>query len=210
MKILAISPSPDDGTSFYRFFGPLNRLEKDDKHISVTDGSSMNITWQVLSRHDIVLMQRPFMSEHARIAEMCELHRIPLILDYDDDLFSVEQHNRSHELYANEHIRENIRYICSKAQAIWVSTHHLKEAFRNEHIEGIYQIIPNAIDLHHFPMSHLPRQKVIAYRGGDSHKKDWETHYDAFMELVDELPDYTFAFFGYCPQNIIDNNTSYI
>lgn len=202
IKILAITPEPSDGTSFYRAFGPLSRLQKTKSVISVTDGSSLYIDWKLLSEHDIIFMQRPFSNDHARIAEVCEIHRIPLILDYDDDLFNVGEHNHAYELYKNPHILENIRYICSKAEVIWVSTEHLSKVFGEF---GKTVVIENGIDLSYFPMQRQSRRKVIAYRGGDSHSLDFDEHYDSIMEIYAEFPEYEWVFFGWCPDKIKEN-----
>ena len=47
------------------------------------------VNWSSLAMNDAVYMQRPFTAGHAKIAELAVSNRIPLWVDYDDDLYSV-------------------------------------------------------------------------------------------------------------------------
>jgi 2-polyprenyl-3-methyl-5-hydroxy-6-metoxy-1,4-benzoquinol methylase len=202
IKTLIITPSGNDGTSFYRAFGPFNRMVRDNQ-VSIIDGTDKNIDWQIMSQVDLVFMQRPFANEHCRVAELCEVHRVPLIIDYDDDLFSVDVTNPAFDIYDNEQIRDNIRYICGKAQQVWLSTHHLKEVFSEFSKSCV--VVQNAIDLEYFPIHQGTRRKVIAYRGGGSHEKDFLMYKDDILATIKKYSDYDFAFFGYCPDFVKEN-----
>ena len=201
IRILVISPAPDDGTSFYRCWGPFNRLSKDyPGEVEIIEGQHMNITWQTLTKVDIVFMQRPYSNDHKRIADICEWHRVPLIVDYDDNLFAVGDHNRSYMLYSNKHIQGNIRRICERAQQVWVTTENMRKVYGEFSNAVVYE---NAIDTELFTaMPHLNRTKAIVYRGGDSHYNDLKAYEKQIKDLIKDLPDYEFHFFGYCPDFI--------
>ncbi len=87
------------------------------------------------------------------------------------------------------------------AESITVTTKNLRGAFQN--IKGItsdIRVIPNAIDDYLFPEPKAPRQapnKIIAWRGGNSHAQDLAIVKDDVRKLV-EL-GYRFVFFGMKP-----------
>jgi SAM-dependent methyltransferase len=160
------------------------------------------IQWNILGKYDLVFMQRPFSNDHKLIADTCVDHRIPYIVDYDDDLFNVGEHNRAHPLYSNNHFRGNIQRICNGASQVWTATDTLTKVFKKWNPNTI--TIQNAIDLDIFGISTEERTKTIVYRGGDSHEMDLKAYQKEIFELIEELPDYEFHFFGYCPSFIRD------
>lgn len=198
MKILVISPASHDGTSFYRCWGPFNRMSKDYDIQFIEEKDT--IQWNTLGKVDLVFMQRPFSNDHKLIADTCVDHRVPLIVDFDDDLFSVGEHNKAYELYSNRHFRGNIQRICNVASQVWTATDTLTKVFKKFNPNTI--TIQNAIDLDIFGISTEERTNTIVYRGGDSHEKDLRAYEKEIFELIEELPDYDFHFFGYCPEFI--------
>ena len=88
MKNLAVlCPSNTDATSFYRGIGPLAEIRRERFNLALTFINDVN--WSTLKLCDAAFLQRPFTSNHLKIAELVKRNQLPLWIDFDDDLFSV-------------------------------------------------------------------------------------------------------------------------
>lgn len=209
IKVLVHSPSPSDGTSFYRAYGPLNALQKEypDK-VQITD-CSMEVSWNSIRQFDIVFMQRPASKWQVDFIKMAKTYGVAVWVDWDDNYLEIPDSNNRKEYYTPFNI-DLIRWIAKNADYITVSTEHLLGLFKqfNENIS----VVRNGTDFEIFNPNrwrNYKRDNLIMWRGSDTHNADFETYKQEIIELMDETPDYVWGFFGYWPEWAIDHLPSH-
>ena len=204
MKILLHHPSETDGTSFYRCFGPFNDLARNDSEITVVNGN-IELSWAQITQFDLVFIQRPASPYHMDLVKLCKAYGVPVWVDWDDHYFNIPDSNPRKEFYTKYHINI-VRWVARNADYITVSTQFLYEEFHK--YNGNIKLIPNAIDTHFFDTdihTEFPREKVILWRGSDTHKESLDFFKEEILELMDETPDYVWAFFGYYPEWAVEH-----
>lgn len=197
IHILTLAPSASDGTSFYRLAGVMPFLKKEYNDISITDNSYRDkVDWNDYTGYDIVVLQRPFLQSHLNIIKLLKSMNIKVIIDYDDDVLNLENHNPYYVGY--EQAKPTIIEIASLSDEIWVSTEALKETF-SEYNKNI-TIIPNAHNDYLFPVKEKKEfnltTKKVSYRGGKTHELDVYAHKDEWLEMINNNLDFDFTFVG--------------
>lgn len=207
MKILAFSPIKADGTSFYRGFGPLNHLQKTHENVTVTNGSveGLEITWDLITAHDILFFQRPSMFIETHAMELAKKCNRPIVIDYDDDYLSIPESNPRYELYADPHRVAHIRRAIEYADFIITSTLSIKESIAEKtgKNRAQIQVIPNGIDETLFDLTwlnNLSLRDTILWRGGDTHDADMAQYLERMIDLYHEFPKLKWAFMGHAPE----------
>jgi hypothetical protein len=195
--ILTISPYAGDGTSFYRAAGVIPFLKKEYNDITITDLSHRNdLDWNDYLGYDVVILQRPFTEQHLKTITLLKKLNTKIIIDYDDDILNLDCHNPYYTGYTRN--KENVEFICSMADEIWVSTESLMETF-SEYNENII-VIPNAHNDYLFPVDKKRlfniNTKTVAYRGGKTHELDVYDHFEEWIEMINNNSDYAFYFLG--------------
>ncbi len=202
-RILTYAANPQDGTSFYRAWGPLSKLE------GVELVSSKDWSWPVLSTIDILFLQRPAAQVNVQMIDDAKRFNIPIWCDWDDDGFHLEEHNPAYEYFQSDEKLAALRECLRLADVCTVSTAHLREVFLKEVPEANIVIVPNAVDdtLFSLEPSYHERNKIIVMRGGSSHEKDWGKYKEVILKIAKEYPDWTWAIMGYHPDwmNQIEN-----
>lgn len=209
MRILLAHPSRNDGTSFYRGIGPFSHLQQSYPTIQITDVTllNFNISWATLIHHDCLFYQRPCLQAHRDHIKLAKTCKRPVWIDYDDDVFNVPEHNPRYESYLG--LKEYIADCLRLADLITVTTQAIKDSFIanvGPEMEKIV-IIPNCYDERIFSNDFnklAPRDKVIFWRGGDTHGNDLEPFVEVIQELIDKYPAYKWAFLGGAPQWVSD------
>lgn len=199
MKILVISPNNADAPAFYRSAAPFAELSRNCNDIQTTDGSNMEITWSVLKNYDIVFLSRPCRQDDLRIATLAKEGGIPLWVDYDDDVFNVNEDNPASLFFYIEQIREVIVETLNLADVLTVSTEALKEVYNR--FNSNIKVIPNAWDDRAMKLKDRPKEQksLILYRGSNTH---WVDLYEQTDELIDRITDtvgWDWLFLGYHP-----------
>ena len=197
IHILTLAPVASDGTSFYRLSGVMPFLKKEFNDISITDLSYRdNLDWNDYIGYDIVILQRPFLTSHLNVLNLLKSMNIKVIIDYDDDILNLENHNPHYTAYQQS--ISNIKTIASIADQIWVSTESLKETF-SEFNEKII-VVPNANNDYLFPVKDKKEfnvnTKKVAYRGGKGHELDVYLHLSEWLEMINNNLDFEFNFLG--------------
>ena len=199
MKILVLLHSATDSCSFYRAGGVLPELRKKiDVQILVVQWDQIELHWQRIIEFDLLFMQRPFTNEQASFVQFMKNFNIPVWVDYDDNVLEVPAENKHAFLY-NDEVRANIKQILASADAVSVTTPHLKRVFDEHGCNCV--VIPNAFNDFIFTKRELPRvpQKTALWRGSDSHIFDLMTVGDEFNILAKENPDWKYIFMGFFP-----------
>lgn len=199
IDLLVMCPNPKDATSFYRGMGPLLVMRHQDDKIKLhlTD----NYSWVNFHAADVFMMQRPYTEDHFSMLEMAHANRVPVWVDFDDDLFSVPQSNPAHKIYGRPNIMKTIAKLIANADVVTVSTQFLKEKLERFEtpLNKDIRVVHNAFNNHRIkPKESLggPRNKLIMWRGSHTHHEDlWEVQ-EQLVQLATKNPDWTFHFQG--------------
>lgn len=210
-NVMLVSPNRADATSFYRGYGPWGALRKDlPQNVNLVSWPG-NLDWSTLKMVDVVFLQRPFNTDHLKIAEMAKERGKKLIVDYDDDLFHVPDDNPAHALYESAVNKANIVKILGHADAVIASTNFLRGILAKA-MPGPYQdatwnktvVIPNAFDDFDFTFREK-RGKVkeptncVLWRGSATHMRDLSDYAAEIIQAHQENPNWIFTFIGYHP-----------
>lgn len=204
IKILVACPAPDDATSYYRGLGPLTELCKQYEEVEITQGgmNSNDYSWPKLKAHDVLFFQRPTLQAHLNIIQEALHRKLPVWIDYDDDLLSVPKENPTFALYNSNEARNAVIGALQRATLVSVSTEHLKRRFQayNKSI----QVIPNALDGHDLlprrklvPMNE--RRKIVLWRGSSTHVGDLLHFKDEILKVYHANPGWQWFFLGWEP-----------
>lgn len=201
-------PGPADATSLYRAHGPLNWLEKDREDIELLLGSqnAQDYEWCYTERADILFFQRPSTPTHYKILEAAKSHNIPVWIDYDDDLTCVPQDNPASVVYNTPDAQKAMRLCLEIADHVTVSTEELKTRYSQYRNGKPITVIRNSINLKKYPFPEIrkERQKVILWRGSNTHTGDLMEYADSILEIAKDYPDWKWYFIGYNPWFITD------
>jgi hypothetical protein len=156
--------------------------------------------WETLCMGDMLFMQRPYNSDHVKIAKMAKDMGCPIWVDYDDDLFAVPTDNPAHAIYAGEDIQKNIATLAAMADEVSVSTNFLRERFLG--LNKNVTVIPNALNEKLFfyrTNKDIMRRRIIFWRGSPSHQRDVASFSHQIIELSNKFQKWTWNFLGYNP-----------
>lgn len=209
-RLLALTITKDDTTSFYRAAGVMRDIVRQipDLIVDIHDVSKIGkMTWSLLSQYDAVFLQRPYMLTElfTYLKEM----NIPIWVDYDDNLFQVPDANhRAFDLFMDEKIQKNLVEIAKKADVITVSTQALKTMYETACKD--VRVIPNCLPVEFIGSeAQLGKRKSMLWRGGDSHRLDIDVYEYEIGEAMDKYKEWDFAFAGFNPYRIMKPNKKY-
>lgn len=196
IKLLFRAPSPMDSVSFYRGFGVLGHLRS---IMNLDCIHTTDFNWPTLAMFDAVYLIRPSADKERDIVDMIKINNKPLWVDYDDLVLGVPNSNMAHVFYEQDHIKENIKYILSRADVVTVSTDYLASQFnpfRPPNKPCV--VIPNAFPSNYINLDRpaVPRQKILSWRGSRTHDKDLWLAHEFFEMMVKDFPEWKFVFLG--------------
>lgn len=196
MKILAFIPNADDGTSFFRGNCVLNELHKNDPNIQI-QYASIHSGFRFLDAKgfDVAFFQRPDIAEFVITMDALKRINIPVVVDYDDYLLNVPAGNRYHQRMSDSDIpyESNVIACLKLADQVIVSTEALKHNLSayNPNIT----VVRNAFDNYCFDLCERPStNRIVLWRGGATHKPDFEYYGDEIYQLVKDNEDFSFIF----------------
>lgn len=200
IRILAHCPDMKDATAWYRVISPYGRLQEshDDIELSVT---SLDVTHSDISRHDVLLLQRPCTTWAANAARIAKGMGLAVIADYDDPYASVPINNPRYFMYNTAEVQQSIREVCAEADLVTVSTLQLQADFKA--LNKRTALVPNALDetlVRGKPdPKALPIRRVL-WRGGDSHNEDLMQFTEAIVGAANsDAPHHVWSFWGLTP-----------
>lgn len=203
MKILILHPIKLDGTSFYRAHGPFAHLQRMYPEIEVIDASSEEfvISWTSLVSVDLIFLQRPSTEHELTVIKIAKKALRPVWVDYDDDYFNIPSTNPRAELYGDPTRQSMVKECMELSDVITVSTPALKKSIDQVVPGKNIIVLENAFDPSLFANVRYvgPRNKIILWRGGDTHAQDLLTVKDQILRAIKTYPEYKWAFMGYCP-----------
>lgn len=212
-SIICSIPQPQDATSLYRAIGPWQSMKREmnrNGRAPLEFILNPDITWMVLKGADFAFFQRPHLDDRLIAMKMCAENGKPTWVDYDDHLHAVPFCNRRFPTYGHPHIQHNIATMLAMADVITVTTPFLGaelakilKAFPQTQEFKLnpekIKVVPNAYDDEMHPKMEAKRSernKLIMWRGSDSHAKDLHTHTEALCQIVPACPDWQWEFVG--------------
>ncbi len=212
MRILALTPTRDDTTSFYRAAGVFRNLENKMPGLRIDChdfGKLAQMTWSLFSQYDIVFLQRPW--NQIGLSKYLKEMRIPVWIDYDDNLFEIPQANsRAFDAYMTDPtIKNNLIELGKIADVVTVSTKALKSVY--DYLNKDVRVINNALS---FNLLGKPQEgktsQSIMWRGGDSHRMDLRVYEAQILQNMNKYQEWDFVFAGYNPWQFVAKNKKYI
>lgn len=203
-NMIVYCPNRKDATSFYRGWLPMavlgKQLEPWFNFISTSE-----IDWAVMATADAIFMQRPYRKDHWEIVQIAKSMDRKVWVDYDDWLLGVPTDNPAYMQYEEPEVKRNIVRIIAAADEITVSTAHLERMIRRD-IEPIagrklpITIVQNALPLdilaHKRPDIMPKRNKLVQWRGSNTHHRDVMSQAKPIIDACKSHPDWHFSFLG--------------
>lgn len=203
IKILAHSPAPFDGTSFYRSFGVFpNMSKKIGRQIDITAFQG-GMTWAQAADFDVLFLQRPVSEGIFKLAEYVKGLGVKVWVDHDDNLFDLPTESRVFFDY-DDKVRRRMHEILKLADVITVSTDGMRQVMKAFGLDSI--VVRNALNNEWHPpvKEHNARSRVVAWRGSETHVADLIYFNDPIEEAVLKSTD-VYHFFGYAPWVLCHN-----
>jgi len=212
-RVLAHIPQRKDGTSLYRAMMPLGELQRQGVRLVFVD----EVSWATYALVDLVFMQRPFTQQHVHAAEMARINDKPLWVDYDDDLLNVPSENPTSPVYNTPANKKNVLRCLELADIVSVSTPALAESLKTSLVAAgakrvpMFRVIPNALNMRRWSntrreqvLGENERQKLILWRGSDTHVRDVLQWAPDIIKAAHARPDYVWCFIGMSPWMLHD------
>lgn len=198
LNLLCVVPNLGDATSFYRVIGPLSALKRKHPELNLHLVFEQNPEWTHMKFADIVFLQRPVDNKAMRIADLARKCNTKIWVDYDDNLLEVPVQNPNYDFHQLNEVQIATRYMIGIADQVTVSTQLLAQRF------SIYSkkitVIQNAWDDIQYPiqnMEYKKPEKIILWRGSNTHQYDLKEAIPAIFEASEKFPDYQWVFIGY-------------
>ncbi len=207
-NIICSIPNPLDATSLYRGLGPFMTMKRLYPNIDMV--LNPDLSWANLKAADFCFFQRPAFQDRVSAMKIAKTNGKPLWIDYDDNLHAIPTCNRRYNLYGDPQVQHNIAIMTAMADVVTVTTEHLAASLRNllrtfPSNDGFITdpskviVIPNAYDPELMPdltKPRRPRNKLVVWRGSDSHAKDLHVYAQAIGETARLYADWGYEFIG--------------
>ena len=197
-------PNPAGGRSLSRLFGPFNPMVRQDRRLEVVrqpfnPENPMDLPdWDWLGQLDCLYLLDPFTKFDQRLIALARANGVPVWVDYIDDLQNVPPSNDNFMHFADRaKVRANMADIIAAANVVTTTTFTLKCRLPSPE-KAI--IIPESC---RWPACDLPRQRVVTWRGSQSHVEDIEFMLPQ-LEAVVNLPQFSrwkWVFIGFDKPN---------
>ena len=198
MDILILSHYLDNACGWYRNAGIVPHLRKITNHnITVANFSNVSpVSWSLIMQYDVVYLQNPLGRDSAMLVRQIKECGKKCIIDYDDNYLALNPENDRYEEYNTDETKKSIISILKNADVVTVTNEYLKQCFK-DFSKNIW-VIPNAHNDFLLKREELkPRNKIVLWRGGQSHKRDLIVHERALNQAAEEFGDYDFMYMGY-------------
>ncbi len=189
MKILTLSDA--GAVSFYRAHGPLLEYGVEVRHPRV----DRQIDWVDIMAADAVWITRALLPEHVEICQQVKAVGKPLVLDYDDAIFSVPVSNSNWE----EHLKFPAPTIeaCKLADLVLFSTEGVKQDFLGHGCQPkACRVVRNRAGWK-IRRVHNANSELVAWRGSPTHSRDIDAYIPEVVEYCKSVQAEEFRFFGY-------------
>lgn len=154
---------------FYRVHLPMSYLIRNHHEYGVL--VSFGMSKDQFGKFDVALFQRQHKQDVYDVAVELRKYGAKLVYEIDDDIFNVPDWNPTHREFGQHKIQDRIKRFLELVDAVWVTTHALKELY-SEYSDNIY-VLPNSIALEaHTPSPNNSVKKVVCWQGSGTHEHD--------------------------------------
>jgi len=200
MRVLCLVYSRTEASGFYRTGGVIPDLRKKMPGVEfdLVQWDEVVLHWQVIMGYDLIMMQRPFSQEAMNLCGYIKNFHIPIWVDYDDYLLDVPSSNPRSRIYTPA-VVEMIKNIIKLADVVSVTTQAMATALKD--LNSRIVVIPNAFNDTILSTKQIvgKREKLIYWRGTESHLFDLLIFAESVNKLTHDLEDYQFLFQGFRP-----------
>jgi Txe/YoeB family toxin of Txe-Axe toxin-antitoxin module len=202
MNLLGLYPNKLDATSYYRGISPIEELINLDKSLIIKTCNKLG--WSELCGIDLVFYQRPLNDNHKIVYKIVKLNNKKIVCDYDDLLSEVPKDNPFCRVHKGYDYKANYKSFLSISDAVILSTNYLKEHLieykylpKNSTVKVINNGFNDYLFKPDFKFSNF--NKVILWRGTETHDCDFQHYKQEILSLVKDNKDFVFIFMGYLP-----------
>ena len=203
-RILFWSGDTTSACTFYRCAEPARVL----KRLGHETRWDRRVGLATAAMSDAVVIQRPTESTTTHLIEkmlsLPERARPRIVVELDDDLFAVPEHNPAHEMMADPARRERLAWAIAHADRVTVTGEHLAQQTRLVH--GAYEwagdirVVPNYVP-ERFVVDKVPdlvglQVPTITWAGSDTHRRDFDEVAVPLRKLLRERTDFKVRIVG--------------
>ena len=169
------------GCGHYRMQLPAKQLN--DQGLAYTVA---NTRLDVDRPYEIIVAQRTTGEYQSHVFKTIAESKTLAVLDMDDDLFNVPEHNLAHSYYAQKDVRSQLAGNLEVANLVTVSTEYLGERMR-EYTDAPIEVLPNCLDLGSFSKRPESRGGLsVGWAGSGTHRADLEAVAEPVRKGVDK------------------------
>jgi hypothetical protein len=189
-RIGAVISAPLGACSYYRSVGPYSKIK------NVVFNTLDKGNWSAYANIDLIYLERPVLGVFVEGIQLAKNFNLPVIIDFDDDLFNIPDYNPAHDFYEKPEIRDNIKRACQLANCITVTTPALKKLY-SEWNDNVV-IIENAWNNINFPIdrNEASDNRFINWRGSATHRNDLLEYKNAILKASDFKKDWCWSWMG--------------
>jgi len=203
VRVLFAENQIHSARSYYRSRGvfPYFPDNYEFKHIGVGQG----ITRFDIMDYDIFFFGGKYDNITVTIAQWAKEQGKKVVVDYDDDLFTVTPENKTYHIFSNPNHVSNVKKILALSDLCFVTVDALKAKY--EQFCDNVVVIPNCINdnIIDIDMSTHSTAKSVLWRGSDTHMHEVDVVTDNWIALMRKYPDWKFFFKGYHPYKIMSS-----
>jgi len=201
-RILFWSGDTTSACTFYRCAEPARVL----KRLGHETRCDRRVGLATAAMSDVVVIQRPTESTTTHLIEkmltLPERARPRIVVELDDDLFAIPEHNPAHEMMQDPARRERLAWAIAHADRVTVTGEHLAEQTRLVH--GAYEwagdirVVPNYVP-ERFVVAQVPEAghaPTITWAGSDTHRRDFDEVAVPLRKLLRERNDFQVRIVG--------------
>lgn len=198
MKILLITPDGTDALAYYRSSLPLSFMRKSHAMDFAIDHT---VNWASLRQFDLIFMHRPYTGLHLEVVQKAKEWGVKVVSDFDDWLFDLPTSNKAK--FHFDSYKDTFTRICNLSDGIITATDYLGTKVKELLLDQSKPMLtaPNAYAKPLYPYAEeiRERNKIVLWRGSDTHNDDLLSVKDDFQELFKKHSDWDFAFMASFP-----------
>ena len=135
------------------------------------------------------------------LMDYIQFHKCPVIIEADDDMFSVNHDNKlaGHYLNQNSQVIKIAKNAFESADGVIVSSKHLKDQLKQYTYEDRIYVVENGIDFDIYDNLKNNKHKSylhIGWQGGSSHATDLAMLENVIKPIHDKYKNVRFTFIG--------------
>lgn len=194
IKVLVLDPTGLNPATWWRLYGPFNRIAKDYAgSIEVTYSDGHGLLLQHLGLFDVIVFYITLNEGITQIIQAAKNQGVKVILDCDDDVFNLDPSSPDWQDYNAQ--RNHLTLNFQMADEIWFSTDCLKDTYHK--IGPNRYKMPNGIIPELLPERPNLNGKRVLWRGSHSQTINYFYAQDWYKE-DEHWPD-EWIWWGYCP-----------